>query len=357
MKRNVAVVGATGIAGQQFMSALASHPWFQLKKIAGSTRSAGKTYVEALQAESGQINWWQETEIPEQFKNLIVEDASKMDLDDLDLVFTAVESSAAKELEPIFAQKLPTISTASAYRMEDDVPLIIPGINTAHKSMIKKQQENRNSKGYIVPIPNCTTYGLACSLAPLQGLGIKTVIMTSMQACSGAGRHGGVLALDMMDNLVPYIPGEEAKVEQETQKILASFDESTMTLKHAEFAVSCTCTRVSVTDGHTESVFIQTEKNDYDEQALIKLFDEYAHSLEGLPSAPSKFFTVHQDPFRPQPRLDRDKDSGMTTHIGRLRVDPKFGGLKYVLLSHNTKAGAAKGALLVAEMLCKEGLA
>lgn len=355
MEKRVAVVGATGIAGQQFMSALAQHPWFKVQALAASPRSAGKTYTEALKSPSGQVNWWQSGPIPQAFANMTLQNAHDLNLDEIDLVFTAVESDAALELEPLFAKSKPTISTASAYRMEADVPLLVPGINSGHIELIRRQQKNRAWKGYIVPIPNCTTYGLACSLAPLQPLGLKAVIMTSMQATSGAGRHGGVLALDMLDNLVPYIPKEEEKVERETQKILGQL--TGQSIQDAPFAVSSTCTRVPVTDGHTEAVYIQTERRDYSLEQVYELYRQYQTGLEGLPSAPEDFFLVHEDPFRPQPRLDRDHQSGMSTHIGRLRLDHALGGLKYVLLSHNTKAGAAKGAILVAEMLCKQGLA
>ncbi|MFW7381659.1 MAG: aspartate-semialdehyde dehydrogenase [Oligoflexus sp.] len=353
MQKKVAVVGATGIAGQQFMTALAKHPWFQVVALAGSSRSAGKTYEDALKADSGQINWWQSEPIPQDFRKMKVQNAQELNLNDVDIVFTAIESDAARELEPYFAKSKPTISTASAYRMEKDVPLLIPGVNTDHISLIEKQQQERGWKGFVIPIPNCTTYGLACSLAPLRSLGIKSVIMTSMQATSGAGRHGGVLALDMIDNLVPYIPKEEEKVETETQKILGEKQGSE--IQPAKIAVSCTCTRVPVTDGHTETVFVQTEKTGYQLADLVELFRNYQTGIEGLPSAPESFFQVHEDPFRPQPRLDRDLQGGMTTHIGRLRLDPALGGLKYVLLSHNTKAGAAKGAILVAEQLCQQG--
>ena len=174
-----------------------------------------------------------------------------------------------------------------------------------------------------------------------------------MQATSGAGRNGGVLSLDMLDNLVPHIPGEEPKVEIETQKILGTLKGDKVT--DADFGVSCTCTRVPVTDGHTETVFVATEKAASNED-VIKAYKEYETGLTGLPSAPENFYTVHDDPFHPQPRIDRDKDGGMSTHIGRVREDKVLGGTKYVLLSHNTKAGAAKGAILIAEYLCNEGI-
>lgn len=353
MQKRVAVVGAAGIAGQQFMAALAGHPWFELVAIAGSARSAGKTYEDALRAPNGQMLWFQTDPIPESYRNMRVTLGTDLDLDQVDIVFTAVESDAAKKLEPIYAAHKPTISTASAYRMEPDVPLLIPGVNTDHHALIARQREERGWNGFVVPIPNCTTYGLACTLAPLhRAFGVETVIMTSLQATSGAGRVGGVLALDIVDNLVPYIPKEEDKVEREAQKILGSYADGVV--HPADFVVSSTCTRVPVTDGHTETVCVRTVTPCTVEEATAA-FRDYAPGLNGLPCAPKQFITVHDDPFRPQPRIDREADGGMTTHVGRIRPDAALGGVKYVLLSHNTKAGAAKGALLVAEALIQAG--
>lgn len=353
MRKRVAVVGATGIAGQQFLAALADHPWFECVALAGSTRSAGKVYEDALRAPNGQLLWFQSEPIPEQFRTMRVVLGTDLDLDGIDIVFTAVESDAAKEIEPLYAAHKPTISTAGAFRMEPDVPLLIPGVNTEHSALIKRQQEARGWKGFIAPIPNCTVYGLACTLAPLhRAFGVETVIMTSMQAASGAGRVGGVLALDLVDNLLPWVPGDEVKVEREAHKILGTCDGDVV--HPADFAVSCTCTRVPVTDGHTESVFVRTVTPCTVEEATAA-FRDFAPPLDGQPTAPTRFITVHEDPFRPQPRLDRDADGGMTAHVGRIRPDAAMGGVKYVLLSHNTKAGAAKGAILVAETLIGTG--
>lgn len=350
IKKRVAVVGATGIAGQQFLAALQNHPWFEVVRLAASPRSAGKTYEEALRSPNGQISWWQSEPIPAAYRHMKLESAPELILKDVDIVFTAIDTEAARELEPLYAAQKPVISTASAFRMESDVPLLIPGINSAHSAVLPQQQQKRGWKGFIVPIPNCTTYGLACTLAPLQErFGVKLVIMTSMQATSGAGRNGGVLSLDMIDNLVPYIPKEEEKVQVETQKILGRFEGDHF--KDAAIAVSCTCTRVPVTDGHTEAVFVATNRPVSLEEARAA-FRDFKPDSGDLPSAPQNFFTLHEDPFHPQPRIDRDQDKGMSTHIGRIRIDEAIGGLKYVLLSHNTKAGAAKGALLVAESLC-----
>ncbi|RZA15769.1 MAG: aspartate-semialdehyde dehydrogenase [Proteobacteria bacterium] len=353
-KRRVAVVGATGIAGQQFLIALKDHPWFEITALAASPRSAGKTYEDALKSPNGQINWWQYEPIPAAYRKMTVQNSEEINLKDIDIVFTAVDTDSAMKLEPIYAKEKPVISTASAFRMESDVPLLIPGVNSNHTALIQKQQAARGWKGFVVPIPNCTTYGLACTLAPLhKAFGVKSVLMTSLQATSGAGRNGGVLALDVIDNLVPYIPKEEEKVEKETQKILGTLKGDR--IEEAVIGVSCTCTRVPVTDGHTETVFVGTHKPVTVDQAKAA-FLEYQSDCAHLPSAPKNFFQLHDDPFHPQPRIDRDSDGGMTTHVGRIREEKVLGGVKYVLLSHNTKAGAAKGAIFVAEYLIDKGI-
>jgi aspartate-semialdehyde dehydrogenase len=275
----------------------------------------------------------------------------------VDIVFSAIESGPAKILEPSFAATTPVISTSSAFRYENDIPIIIPGINAEHIGLLDVQRRARGWKGFIVPQPNCTTIGLAISLKPIfQNFGIKAAIMTSMQAISGAGRSPGVLGLDIIDNIIPYIPGEEDKVQKETQKILGTIQEDV--LIPASFKVSSTCTRVNVREGHTESVFVSTEKP-CDVSSVVQVlreFEGYFATQEKLPSAPDKMIVVHDDPFRPQPRLDRDTDDGMATVVGRIRNDEVLeNGIKYLLVSHNTKMGAARGAILTAEILLKAG--
>ena len=214
-RRRVAVVGATGVAGQQFLVCLAAHPWFEVTQLAASPRSAGKPYAEAISDESGHQRWGCEEPLPDSFAGRTVIDAADLDLDAVDLVFSAVESEAAVELERRFAPKVPVVSTSSAFRYEDDVPIVVPGVNLEHTSLVKRQQRERGWKGYVVPIPNCTTTGLVVALAPLaRNFGLESVIMTSMQALSGAGRSPGVAALDVLDNVIPFIPKEEEKVEQ-----------------------------------------------------------------------------------------------------------------------------------------------
>ena len=354
-KKKVALVGATGIAGQQFVVALADHPWFEIHRLVGSERSAGKRYGDALRdAKSGARRWWCEVEPPASLLDREVENSATFEPDDVDLVFSAVEADVARELEPRYGRKKPVVSTASAFRYEDDVPIITPGVNWDHVRLLSMQRERRGWRGYVTPIPNCTTTGLVIALKPLHdAFGVRRVIVTSMQGISGAGRSPGVIGLDILDNVVPFIPKEEEKVARETKKIFAQLGEGG--LRDADFVVSATCTRASVLEGHTEAVSVSLERPATPEQvaAAMRAFDG-GHEL---PSAPRRWIIVHDDPFRPQPRLDRDAEGGMATSVGRIRPEPVLeNGVKFVLVSHNTKMGAAKGAVLVAEHLLQSGL-
>jgi len=356
MKKKVAVIGATGIAGQQFLAALPNHPDFEITVLAASARSAGKSYLDALREPSGAIGWWCDEELPIEYSKMLVIDGEDFDATTVDIVFTATESDAAKILEPRYAQTTPVVSTASAFRYENDVPILIPGVNNDHTKLLQQQQQNRGWKGFVTPIPNCTTTGLAMTLKPIyDAFGIKSVVMTSMQAMSGAGRRGGVLGMDATENVIPYIPGEEEKVQRETQKILGALQNGA--IASAKFPVSATCTRVGVLDGHTEAVYVATEKSCSAED-VAQAMREFDGGLKGLPSAPQPVILVQDDPFRPQPRRDRNNGGGMTTTVGRIREERALGenGVKYVLVSHNTKMGAARGAILVAEMLMRDGL-
>ena len=357
-RRRAAVVGATGVAGQQFLVSLKNHPWFEVKRVAASERSAGKKFGAAItDAATGATRWFCDEACSPEFLGLTVEDAQKLVLDDIDIVFTAIESDAAKIVEPLYAARVPVISTASAFRYEPDVPVFLPGVNSDHAALVSVQQKKRGWKGFVTPGPNCTTVGLVFTLKPLyERFGINSVIMTSMQAVSGAGRSPGVLSFDILDNLIPYIPKEEEKVQTETQKILGKLMDGR--IESAPFNVSCTCTRVNVIDGHTEAVFVSLKK----EASLVEVKqawrDGYNEFLSlGLPSAPPQLVHYTEEPYRPQPRLDRNLHGGMATVIGRLRSDHVLpNGIKYVLLSHNTKMGAAKGAVLTAEYLVKLGV-
>lgn len=354
----VALIGATGAVGQEFVMALNEHPWFELSAIVSSSRSAGKKYMDSLRdPASGILRWHNRNEVPEYVRDMITTTVDHIKPEMFDLVFTALESEDALKIEPNFAKSVPVISTAAAFRYESDVPIIIPGINDEHIELLNAQKRQRKWEGFICPLPNCTTTGLVITLKPIMdGAGIRSVIMTSMQALSGAGRSPGVVALDILDNVIPYIPKEEEKVQVETKKILGNLDKES--IDPAAINVSCTCTRVPVLDGHTEAVFVETE-NPLEPDAVKQLMVNFSESvtIRELPSAPKDYIIVHDDPTRPQPRVDREINDGMTTVVGRLRKDSVFdSGIKYVLLSHNEKMGSAKGAVLLAELLKDKGI-
>ncbi len=353
-KKRVAIIGVTGSVGQEFVSSLDGHEWFEVTQIAASERSAGKKYIDAIRNESGIISWDVDGEIPEYIKQMTVRSINELDTSSLDLVFSAVESQAARDIETKMAALLPVISTSSAYRYEEDVPILIPGINDEQADLLDVQSKNRNWKGWVAPLPNCTTTGLAITLKPLfDKYGVKRVMMTSMQAISGGGKTG-VSAMGITDNILPWIPKEEDKVKKETRKILGTLNGGK--IKDADIGISCTCTRVPVIDGHTESVFVETG-DDIDPQKAKEAYHDYNQgvSVDGLPSAPKNYYAFHEDPTRPQPRMERTVGDGMTTTIGRVEKEELFeNGLKYVLFSHNKKMGSAKGAVLLAEMLYKK---
>jgi aspartate-semialdehyde dehydrogenase len=357
-RRRVALIGATGVAGQQFLVSLDRHPWFELTALAASSRSAGKGYADAITDGGGHRHWFCEEPLPAAFEGMPVVNAEELDLSQIDMVFSAVESGAARALEERFAPRVPVVSTSSAFRYEDDVPILVPGVNLEHAVLVKRQQRERGWKGFVAPIPNCTTTGLVMALAPLaREFGLRSVVMTSLQALSGAGRSPGVAALDIVDNVIPFIANEEQKVERETRKILGRLEGERVA--PLDVAVSATCTRVNVRDGHTEAVTAGLGRR--------VALPEIAETLRafgrdfvdlGLPSAPPELIRVTEDPYRPQPRIDRYLNDGMTTVVGRLREDMVLeNGIRLVLLSHNTKMGAAKGAVLVAEYLVHRGLA
>lgn len=351
-----AVVGATGIAGQQFLASLAGHPLFAITALAASPRSAGKTYREAITSGHGALQWFCSEPLDDSLAGLVVQDAGRLDPTEFEVIFTAMESDAAREHEPRYAAATPVLSTASAFRYEPDVPLLTPGVNPEHMPLLRVQQRRRGWKGFIAPNSNCTCMGLAITLAPLHAaFGVQSVIMTSLQAVSGAGRSPGVIGLDILDNVIPHIVGEEQKVEAEAKKILGTL--AGETIAPAPFAVSASCTRVPVLEAHTETVNVSLGRPaTVDEvKAAMRAWAADFCAL-GHPSSPGHLITVLDDPFRPQPRLDRDREQGMTTTVGRVRacgVLPH--GIKYVLVSHNTKMAAARGAVLMAEELHRRG--
>ncbi|MEK8128740.1 aspartate-semialdehyde dehydrogenase [Paenibacillus filicis] len=349
-----AVVGATGMAGQQFVQALSHHPNFEV--VVMVTSRTVNTYQEALREGDGSSRWTQSTPVPEDMLEVPVLSSQEFKPDSVDVIFTAIESDLAKELEPWFAQTTPTFSTASAFRYFEDTPLLITGVNDDHAELVRKQQQERGWKGFVLAVPNCTVTGLAITLKPLhEQFGIQNVLMVSMQSISGAGRSPGVRSLDILDNIIPYIPNEEGKVRKELLKILGEYSGEGIT--PADINVNCICTRANVLDGHTESVFVGLKR-----QASLaevrEAIDSYNPFGSGTPlhSAPERMIHIFDDPFRPQPRLDRELGGGMTTSLGRLEEEPVLGGVKYVLVSHNTKMGAGKGAVLLAESMLARGL-
>src|SRR5580692_5198910 len=296
----VAVVGATGLAGQQFLASLAGHPMFEIRKLAASSRSAGKKFADAVKDDKGASKWHCSEPLSAEHAGITVEDSAHLTTDGVRLVFSAVEADVAKEIEPRCAAEIPVISTASAFRYEPDVPVFLPGVNWDHAALIDVQRKKRGWKGFGSPGPNCTTVGLAMTLKPLDdAFGVSRVIMTSMQALSGAGRSPGVSAMDILDNIIPYIPKEEEKVETETHKILGKLVGDAIV--PSPVAVSCTCTRVNVMEGHTESVFVELKKKaGLDE--VKAAWREFGAEMGGLklPSAPKHLISVSDDPFRPR---------------------------------------------------------
>ncbi|HVF91643.1 MAG TPA: aspartate-semialdehyde dehydrogenase [Blastocatellia bacterium] len=341
----VGVLGATGAVGQKFVKLLEGHPWFELVELAASDRSAGKTYAEAT-------SWRQYTPVPENIGNMTVK-ACEPGLD-CRLVFSGLDASVAGEVEEEFARAGYVVVTNSRnHRMDEDVPLLVPEINSEHLGLIKVQRERRGWSGAIVTNPNCSTTGLVMALAPIErAFGIRRLVVTTMQSLSGAG-YPGPSAIDMLGNVIPFIPGEEEKLETEPLKILGRLEGDK--IRFAEFGVSAHTNRVSVEDGHTECVSLETENK--------ASLDEIARALAGftsipqelkLPSAPERPIIVRRERDRPQPRYDRDEGGGMSAVVGRLRACPVF-DIRFLVLSHNTVRGAAGGAILNAEIMKARG--
>lgn len=337
-KYKVGILGATGTVGQRFIQLLQGHPQFEITALAASDRSAGKTYAEACA-------WKLTGSIPEAVRGIIVNPIEPPL--DCDLVFSSLPSSIARETEEAFARAgYPVISNSSAYRMDEDVPLLIPEINADHLGLIEVQQQKRGfGKGFIVTNPNCAVVSFAPPLAAVhRKFGLDSVVVTTMQAVSGAG-YPGVSSMDIADNVLPYIAGEEPKVETEAQKILGIFANDAV--EKADFTVSAQCFRVDVLDGHTCSVRMDLKRSATLEQ-VISAMNEMP-SL-GLHSSPERFIEVMEEPTRPQPRIDRDNGNGMSISVGRIFPDNVF-DYRFVSLSHNTVRGAAGAAILNAELL------
>ncbi len=350
MKRKVAILGATGAVGQRYIQLLQKHPWFQIEVLAASERSAGKKYGDAC-------NWVMESNLPDEIAEMPVVNADVESVEkagDVDLVFSSLPGDLAGPVESEFAALYPVFSKASAHRMEKDVPLIIPEINPDHADLIKIQQELRGWKGFITTDPNCSTIQLAITLKPLMQFGLRQIIVSTMQALSGAG-YPGVASLDIIDNVVPFISGEEEKMEAEALKILGDFDGKA--IRNADFQLSASCNRVHVKDGHLESVFIKLAKTPSIEE-IEAAFANFAGEPQKLklPSAPRQTIVIRHEKNRPQPRFDRDAGCGMSVVVGRIRKDPIM-TFKYMCLGHNTVRGGAGAGILSAELFVAKGLA
>jgi aspartate-semialdehyde dehydrogenase len=340
----VGVLGATGMVGQQFINQLAGHPWFDLTWLAASERSEGKRYSEAAP-------WRLETPIPEGIAERSVEPARPGK--GPRLVFSALDAQVAGELEKAFADAGHfVVSNARNHRMDPVVPLLVPEVNAEHLGLLEAQAGQRTGKGAIVTNPNCSTVVLTMALAPLRAFGLRTCVVTTMQAVSGAG-YPGVPSLDILGNVIPFISGEEEKIEAETRKILGTLEGEAVALHPV--AVSAATNRVPVVDGHTETVAVTLEEKPSLQQlrAAIEAFAGVPQRLS-LPSAPARPLLYLDAPNRPQPRFDAGRGRGMTVSVGRLRPCPVL-GWKFVALGHNTVRGAAGAAVLNAELMAAEG--
>ncbi|MBI5460483.1 aspartate-semialdehyde dehydrogenase [Methanobacterium sp.] len=342
---NVGILGATGMVGQRFIQLLEDHPKFEITALTASQRSAGKKYQDA-------VTWHMDSPIPEAVRDAVVVDTDPSQVKDVEIVFSALPAENAAIVEPKFAEAgMKVASNASAMRMEPDVPLVIPEVNPEHLDLIEIQQKNRGWDGFIVTNPNCSTIALVLTLKPIYDqYDINRVYVSTMQAVSGAG-YNGVPSMAMLDNLVPFIGGEEEKMEAETLHLLGDFDGENV--EPATFGVSTSCHRVPVVDGHTEAVFMEMDEefNLEDIKKSLQTFQALPQKLN-LYSAPENPVIVREEENRPQPRMDRMMGKGMAVTVGRLRQDATFPqSLKYVLLGHNTVRGAAGASILNAELI------
>jgi aspartate-semialdehyde dehydrogenase len=344
-KLPVGILGATGIVGQRFIQLLEHHPWFEVSWLAASDRSEGKPYEQAAR-------WRLKTAIPDRVAKMTVSPATPEGAPKI--IFAALDAAIAKEMEPQFAAAgCAVVSNSSALRMQSDVPLVIPEVNSHHIPLIESQKWRREGGGFAVTNPNCSAIGLVLALAPLhERFELETVMAVTMQAVSGAG-YPGVASLDILGNVIPYISNEEQKMEEETQKLLGKLNGNGII--PAPFAMSAQCNRVAVEDGHTESVSIRLKKKAQAEEIIAAWNEFHAEPQQlRLPSAPEQPVIYLQGVDRPQPRLDVDAGAGMSTSVGRLRKCNVL-DWKFTILSHNTIRGAAGAALLNAELLKAKG--
>jgi len=341
----VGILGATGMVGQQFIALLANHPWFKVEWLGASHRSEGKAFCDAAA-------WRLPSPLPDDVASRTVQAAVPGNAPKL--VFSGLDSSVAGEIEGAFAEGGHTIvSNSRNYRMEPDVPLLIPEVNADHLALLEVQAHGRGWKGRIITNPNCSTVVLATALAPLRQFGLQTTMITTLQAISGAG-YPGVPSWDILGNVIPHIGGEEEKIESETRKILGSLTDGQVVFHPVR--LSATTTRVPVQNGHTESIAVGLEQQPTAD-AIIDAWNSFRGRPQALdlPSAPKQPVVYLTEANRPQPILDANRERGMAVSIGRLRACPLF-DYKFVALGHNTIRGAAGAAILNAELMHREGL-
>ncbi|HVC83445.1 MAG TPA: aspartate-semialdehyde dehydrogenase [Chloroflexota bacterium] len=341
-----AVLGATGMVGQYFISLLANHPWFRLESVVASDRSAGKRYQDACR-------WLLGSEMPDQARDLTVSPLGAPL--DARLVFSALPSDVAGATEVEYARRGHLVfSNAGSHRMDPLVPLMVPEVNAEHAALLRDQRRLKGWSGYIVTNPNCSAAVLVTALAPLhQAYGVRKVAVTTLQALSGAG-YPGVSSLDILDNAIPYIGGEEAKLESEPLKMLGRYRDGA--IEPAAFVLSAHCNRIATRDGHLECISLTLEGSPSLEAVAetLRSFRAAPQELD-LPTAPPRPIIVREEADRPQTRLDRDQGNGMAVSVGRIRPCPIL-GLKFVALGSNTMRGAAGGSMLNAELLKVQGL-
>jgi aspartate-semialdehyde dehydrogenase len=356
-KIKTGIIGATGMVGQRFITLLENHPWFEVTYLAASESSAGKKYSDAVKN-----RWHMSSEIPAKIKDIVVEDASKYDnaVGKCTLLFTAVsmKKDEVRVLEAEYAKRgFAVVSANSAYRLDPDVPTLIPEINYDHINVIPQQQKNKGwDKGFITVKPNCSiqSYMIPVHALIQKGYKIKRMFVTTLQGLSGAG-YPGPSAFDMVDNIVPYIGGEEEKTEQEPQKIFGTLTDGKI-VHDTSFRISAHCNRVPVIDGHTACVSVEFDGKKPTEAEILECWNNYSSVPQqlNLPSAPKRAIICKEEADRPQPRKDRDLENGMAVSVGRLRPCNLF-DYRFVGLSHNTIRGAAGGAVLMAELVVAKG--
>lgn len=351
-KLKVGIIGATGMVGQRFITLLSSHPWFEIKVLAASGRSAGHTYEDAVRG-----RWKMAAPIPEAVKQMVMLDAADVEAvaSAVDFVFCAVNMDKQKihDLEEAYAKaETPVVSNNSANRGTPDVPMVIPEINPEHLELIEAQRKRLGTKrGFIAVKPNCSIQSYVPALTPLMKFEPQLVVATTYQAISGAGKTFNEWP-EMIDNVIPYIAGEEEKSENEPLKIWGRVENGKV-VPAAEPVITTQCIRVPVSDGHTAAVFVKF-KNKPTKEQILECWRDYTGPSPKLPSSPDRFITYFEEDNRPQSRLDRDMYNGMGISVGRLREDKIF-DYKFVGLSHNTLRGAAGGAVLIAELLTEKG--